>query len=105
MFPAIVPSKNNGCASSSSVLSSFVTGASSLLVPGRVTAVRKIPQGTLSSAINPESLVDQPHVQQVGGMIILKPICYFSIFKCQNLKDVIFDNQFSKCKFSYKNTF
>lgn len=72
MFPITIHSKSNGCASSSSVLSSFVTGASSLLVPGRVTAVRNIPQGTLSSVINPESLVDQPDVQQVGVIIILK---------------------------------
>lgn len=77
MFPVLVNLKSNGCSSSSSVLSSFVTGASHLLVPGRVTAVRNIPQGTLSSVIDPDGIIDQPDVQQVGGIIIYKIIYEF----------------------------
>lgn len=88
MFPAILNSKSTGC-SSSSVLSSFVTGASHLLVPGRVTAVRTIPQGTLSAVIEPESLVDQPDVQQVGGIIIgAQSSVHILAFFCQHLKDL-----------------
>lgn len=77
MFPTVIHSKNNGCSSSSSVLSSFVTGASHLLVPGRVTALRNIPQGVFSSVIDPDSIIEQPDVQQVGGIIICNLIYRF----------------------------
>lgn len=88
MFPAMLYSKSNGGGSSSSVLNSFVTGAAHLLVPGRVTAVGNIPQGTLSSAIDPDSLVGQPDVQQVGGIIILpKFFRTHACSRCHNLID------------------
>lgn len=93
MFPAMLHSKINGCGSSSSVLASYVTGASHLLVPGRVTAVGNIAQGTLSSVIDPENLVGQPDVQQVGDIIFVLIYVHSSkllITRCHNLKDVLY---------------
>lgn len=71
MFPAMYSSRTNGCGSSTNVLASFITGASHLMVPGRMTALRHIPQGTLSGVIDPANLVGHLDVQQVLVLIII----------------------------------
>ncbi|KAJ8943376.1 hypothetical protein NQ318_002609 [Aromia moschata] len=68
MFPAAAYNTNarNSSSSSSGIISSYVTGSSKLLVPGRVTATTSIPQGSMSTAIEPTLLLGQPDVQQIS---------------------------------------
>ncbi|XP_072402865.1 uncharacterized protein Prdm13 isoform X1 [Diabrotica undecimpunctata] len=54
---------------SSANVSCYVTGSSELLVPGRVTAVSNIPQGSVTQSIDPTALVGQPDVQQISVRI------------------------------------
>ncbi|CAG9827270.1 unnamed protein product [Diabrotica balteata] len=54
---------------SSANVSCYVTGSSELLVPGRVTAMSNIPQGSVTQSIDPTSLVGQPDVQQISVRI------------------------------------
>lgn len=67
MFPLTVCNVNprGNCSATSGIISSYVTGSSKLLVPGRVTAASGIPQGALSGAIEPGLLLGQPDIQQV----------------------------------------
>lgn len=67
MFP-IVPQNyeiSYRCFLSPDVITSFVTGSSKLLVPGKVTAFCAIPQGATSAPIDAEQLLGQPDVVQV----------------------------------------
>jgi hypothetical protein len=52
--------------SSPEVITSFVTGSSKLLVPGKVTAFTTIPQGAVSAPIEAAQLLGQPDVVQVS---------------------------------------
>ncbi|XP_063913847.1 zinc finger protein 64 isoform X1 [Zophobas morio] len=68
MFP-IVPQNfevKNYSISSPELITSFVTGSSKLLVPGKVTAFSSIPQGTISAPIEAGELVGQPDVVQIS---------------------------------------
>ncbi|KAG5862351.1 hypothetical protein JTB14_014398 [Gonioctena quinquepunctata] len=67
MFSANFPPKVSSCISvASGNISSFVTGSSELLVPGRVTAVSSIPQGSMTVPIEPAMLLGEPDVQQIS---------------------------------------
>ncbi|XP_023310486.1 zinc finger protein 226 [Anoplophora glabripennis] len=56
----------SNCSATSGIISTYVTGSSKLLVPGRVTAATGIPQGALSDAIEPALLLGQPDIQQIS---------------------------------------
>ncbi|XP_044267570.1 zinc finger protein 560 [Tribolium madens] len=69
MFP-IVPQNfefRNHSFSSPELITSFVTGSSKLLVPGKVTASGAIPQGAVSAPIEAAQLVGQSDVVQISA--------------------------------------
>ncbi|RZC38108.1 zinc finger protein 560 [Asbolus verrucosus] len=70
--------------SSPESITSFVTGSSKLLVPGKVTAFSTIPQGAVSAAIEPAQLLGQPDIVQISA----QPNTLGTIDLEKNSKDV-----------------
>lgn len=52
----------------SAIEQGFLTGSNELMVPGRVTTRCSIPQGAISEVIEPQSLIGQTDISQVGAV-------------------------------------
>jgi hypothetical protein len=89
--------------SSPEVITSFVTGSSKLLVPGKVTAFTTIPQGAVSAPIEAAQLLGQPDVVQVSFTTTISTLIFFLFSFCINIfcsfKVVLNQTSFSKLEF------